>query len=146
VPSSSRRSSLSNESPKSIPSFPETVSVSAQRRDFAARETVGADPTLSSGHEPAQRRAARRQHHAHRHAGRDAYVILAAPAGDLLILVKRAAAPGATLARLAVAGDDGQGLSLRSRMRFSLVAALLIANANRPSQRGCGFAGIVPFD
>ncbi len=96
--------------------------------------------------QPAQRRAARSQHHAHRHARRDACVILAAPAGDLLILVKRTAAPGATLARLAVAGDDGQGLSLRSRMRFSLVAALLIANANRPSQRGCGFAGIVPFD
>src|SRR6266853_2737730 len=89
-------------------SFPETVSVSAQRCDRAALETVGADPTLSSGHQPAQRRAARCQNHAHRHAGRDAYVILAAPAGDLLILVERAAAPGATLARLAVAGDDGQ--------------------------------------
>ena len=38
------------------------------------------------------------------------------------------------------------GLSLPSPMRFSLVAALLIANANRPSQRGCGFAGVVPFD
>src|SRR5437667_11787019 len=80
-----------------------TVSVSAQRRDLAAGET-GADPALSSGHQPAQRRAARCQHHAHRHAGRDACVILAAPAGDLLILVKRTAAPGATLARLAVAG------------------------------------------
>ena len=94
--------------PKSITSFPATVSVFAQRRDLAARETVGADPTLSSGHQPAQRRAARCQHHAHRHAGRDAYVILAAPAGNLLILIKCAAAPGATLARLAVAGDDGQ--------------------------------------
>jgi hypothetical protein len=52
--------------PKSITSFPETVSVSAQRRDLAARETVRADPTLSSGHQPAQRGAARCQHHAHR--------------------------------------------------------------------------------
>ena len=33
--------------------FPETVSVSAQRRDLAARETVGANPTLCSGHQPA---------------------------------------------------------------------------------------------
>ena len=89
-------------------SFPEPISVSAQRRDLAAGKTVGADPALSSGHKPAQRRAARCQDHAHRHAGRDPCVILAAPAGDLLILVKRTAAPGATLARLAVAGDDGQ--------------------------------------
>ena len=43
-----------------------------------------------------------------RHAGRDACVILATPAGDLLILIKRTAAPGTTLPRLAVASDDGQ--------------------------------------
>jgi hypothetical protein len=30
------------------------------------------------------------------------------PAGDLLILIKRTAAPGTTLPRLAVASDDGQ--------------------------------------
>jgi hypothetical protein len=67
----------------------------------------GADPTLSSGDQPAQRRAAWCQYHAHRHTGRDACVILAAPAADLLTLIKRTAAPGATLARLSVAGDDG---------------------------------------
>ena len=44
-------------------SFPETISVSAQRRDLAAGKTVGADPALSSGHKPAQRRAARCQDH-----------------------------------------------------------------------------------
>ena len=84
--------------------FQETVSVFAQRCDLAALETIGTDPTLSSGHQPAQRRAARCQNHAHRHAGRDAYLILAAPAGDLLILIKRTAAPGATLPCLTVAG------------------------------------------
>src|SRR5262245_4233859 len=42
------------------------------------------------------------QYHAHGHAGRDACVILAAPADDLLTLIKRTAAHGATLARLAV--------------------------------------------
>jgi len=67
-----------------------------------------ADPTLSSGDQPAQRREAWCQYHAHGHAGRDACVILAAPAADLLTLIKRTAAPGATLARLAVAGNDGQ--------------------------------------
>jgi len=73
-----------------------------------------ADPTLSSGDQPAQRREAWCQYHAHGHAGRDACVILAAPAGDLLTLIKRTAAPGATLARLAVPVMTVSGLSLPS--------------------------------
>src|SRR4051794_26687005 len=93
--------------PWSLAHVSQRPSLLAQRGDLAAGETVGADPTLSSGYQPAHRRAARCQHHAHRHAGCDAYVILTAPAGDLLIVVKRTAAPGSTLARFAVAGNDG---------------------------------------
>ena len=62
-----------------------TVSGLAQRGDLAARETIGADPILSAGHQPAHRRAARCQHHAHRHAGRNTGMILARPAGQQVI-------------------------------------------------------------
>src|SRR5438094_10297659 len=58
-----------------------------------------ADPTLSSGDQPAQRREAWCQYHAHGHAGRDACVILAAPTGHLLTLLKRRPGPRSTLPR-----------------------------------------------
>jgi len=76
-----------------------------------------------------ERRAARCQNHAHRHAGRDACVILATPAGDLLILIKRTAAPGTTLPRLAVASDDGQRRCPRP-LRFLLITATARARAS----------------
>ena len=51
------------------------------------------------------------------------------PAGDLLILIKRTAAPGTTLPRLAVASDDGQRRCPRP-LRFLLITATARARAS----------------
>jgi hypothetical protein len=85
--------------------------------------------------QPAHRRAALCQHHAHRHASRNAGIILAPPA-DLLILVKRPATPGATLAHFAVTSDDRQWpvafLVYRGIIGFSFSVATTIRSMLSP--------------